>query len=165
MKLKRIVVGSLEANCYILSDGNKAILIDPGDNYELILDALGNLELIGILVTHSHFDHIGALDYFESKYHLKHNEDIPYFTYQVINTPGHSKDSKSFYFPEYKIMFTGDFIFKGSIGRMDLPGGNILDMKNSLDMIYKYSDDIVIYPGHGDATTLKEEKKNFKYYI
>lgn len=62
-------------------------------------------------------------------------------------------------------MFTGDFIFKNSIGRMDLEGGNISDMKKSLKLISKYDDDIIVYSGHGNDTTLKNEKNNFKYYI
>lgn len=62
-------------------------------------------------------------------------------------------------------MFTGDFIFKNSIGRVDLLGGNINDMKKSLDKMKKYNDDIKIYPGHGDSTILGNEKNNFDYYI
>ena len=61
-------------------------------------------------------------------------------------------------------MFTGDFIFYSSIGRTDL-GGNNKDMLYSLDLMKKYADDITIYPGHGPATTLGQEKKNFKMYF
>jgi len=60
-------------------------------------------------------------------------------------------------------MFTGDFIFRSSIGRTDL-GGNDLDMQESLEKISSYPDDIVLYPGHGDETTLGREKPRFKYY-
>ena len=60
-------------------------------------------------------------------------------------------------------MFTGDFIFKGSIGRCDLDGGNINDMMDSLKRLKTYDKDITLYPGHGDFTTLKEEEKNNIY--
>lgn len=83
------------------------------------------------------------------------------FNFKVIFTPGHSWDSKTYYFEEDKIMFTGDFIFKGTIGRTDL-GGSDKDMMKSLKMIMTYPDDIVIYPGHGEATNLGVEKQNIK---
>lgn len=165
MQIKRIPVGDLEANCYIVTKEEKALLIDPGDEAEKIEKHLEGLELVGILLTHAHFDHIGALSYFEEKYHLKHNEtNTQIFTYEVIKTPGHSKDSLTFYFPEENIMFTGDFLFQGTIGRMDLSGGDKQEMKESLKRISTYEDSITIYPGHGPSSTLKEEKKYFDYY-
>ena len=57
-------------------------------------------------------------------------------------------------------MFVGDFIFKESIGRTDLPGGDNIDMKKSLEKILTYDDNIKLYPGHDDETTLKYEKEN-----
>ena len=165
LKVSKVIVGYLEENCYLLEKEEKVILIDPGDEQEKIERKLNNKKVVGILLTHSHFDHVGALSYFEEKYHLKHNKNIEYFHYEVIKTPGHTKDSLTFYFPTEKIMFTGDFLFKGTIGRMDLPGGSIKDMKESLDKIKEYSNDITIYPGHGEESNLGEEKENFKYYF
>ena len=57
-------------------------------------------------------------------------------------------------------MFIGDFIFKESIGRVDLPGGNNEEMQESINKIKLYDDDIVLYPGHYEKTTLQEEKEN-----
>lgn len=165
MNIKRVVVGPLQENCYILKIGNNVVLIDPGDEPEKIEKEVEGLQVIGILLTHNHFDHIGALAYFEDKYQIKHNEKIENLDYEVIKTPGHSKDSLTFYFKNEKVMFTGDFLFQGSIGRMDLPGGNRDEMKKSLALINKYPDAITIYPGHGPASTLGEEKKLFTYYI
>ncbi len=166
LNVKKIIVGKLEENCYIAQKDNKALLIDPGDEYEKISQELKELDVVEILLTHNHFDHVGALDYFEKKYHLIHNNfSNQYFDYQVIPTPGHSKDSLTFYFPKEKIMFTGDFLFQGTIGRMDLPGGDIQDMKNSLNLISTYPNDIIIYPGHGNKSILEFEKNNFNYYI
>ncbi len=165
MKIERIVVGELEENCYILKSKNKGILVDPGDEYLKIEQNVDDIEIVGIFLTHAHFDHIGALSYFENKYHLKHNERVEGFLYKVLKTPGHSKDSLTFYFPKEKIMFTGDFIFQSAIGRMDLPGGSKNEMKESLKKILKYPDEIKIYPGHGPSSTLKQEKEMVQYYF
>ena len=91
------------------------------------------------------------------------NYKIENFSFDVIYTFGHTSDSVTYYFKEEKIMFTGDFIFKNSIGRTDL-GGNSNDMKNSINKIKKYSDNIKIYPGHGDTTSLIDEKANNVYF-
>jgi glyoxylase-like metal-dependent hydrolase (beta-lactamase superfamily II) len=163
-KLEKVVVGNLEENCYILTIYNKTYLIDPGDEYQKIEDKLQNKNVIAILVTHHHFDHIGALDYFEKKYKLKHNNYIDN-NFKIIKCPGHSEDSITYYFDKLNIMFCGDFIFKNSIGRMDLPSGNYKQMQDSLTMISSYDDNIILYPGHGDKTILGNEKKHFRYYF
>lgn len=164
MKVECIPVGDLQANCYIVTKENKTILIDPGEEKEKIERFLEGKNVVGIFLTHAHFDHTGALSYFEEKYHMKHNE-TNFLDCEIIKTPGHSKDSISFYFPEDRIMFTGDFIFKGTIGRMDLIGGSPKDMQESLNKIKKYPDNITIYPGHGEKTILGEEKPFFRFYF
>ncbi len=165
MELKTIPVGYLAANCYLLIQDKECIIIDPGAEKEKIVPYLEGLKVVGLLVTHHHFDHVGELNYFIENYHLQINSNIPNFSYETIKTPGHSKDSLTFYFPKYNIMFTGDFLFNGTIGRMDLPTGNEEDMQNSLKIIAKYDDNITIYPGHGNASTLGTEKARFKYYF
>ena len=163
MKIDRVVVGPLDTNCYIISIDNKCLVIDPGDEYERIKSAIGNKEIIGVIITHYHFDHIGALNYFDKKLvldksNLEEKEyNIDNFKFEILYTPGHKEDLICIYFKEEKIMFTGDFIFKGAIGRTDLEGGNPIDMINSLNKIKKYDKDIIIYPGHGESTTLLKE--------
>ena len=164
MNIKRIVVGELEENCYILEKDGKYLVIDPGDEFKKIDNEIkGTLE--EILVTHHHFDHIGALKELENKYGIKANDfKQETFKYEVIATPGHTSDSKTFYFPEENIMFTGDFLFYNSIGRMDLPTGSHEDMQKSLEKISNYPLNIKIYPGHFYSGTLKmslEIAKNF----
>ena len=159
MQIQVLPVGPLQANCYVLSKGKEVILIDPGDEKEKIEQAIEDKEVVGVLVTHYHFDHVGALDYFLNKHGLKANDKVKNFSYEVIKTPGHSKDSLTFYFPEENIMFTGDFLFKGTIGRMDLEGGSEEEMRESLESIFTYPSDIRIYPGHGSSSFLGEEKK------
>ena len=163
MQINRVVVGPLDTNCYILVSGNKCLVIDPGDEYDKIKEVIGENKVIGVIITHHHFDHIGALNYFDKGLILDKNNldekeyNINNFNFKVIYTPGHKEDCITIYFEKEQIMFTGDFIFKGTIGRMDLEGGSVLDMKNSLYKIRKYDKNIKIYPGHGESTYLSKE--------
>lgn len=163
MKIDKLILGNLQTNCYILSINNKCLIIDPGDEYNKIINYIKDKEVVGVIITHYHFDHIGALSNFDrsiifDKTNLKEGKNkIDEFNFEIIYTPGHKEDCISIYFKEYEVMFTGDFIFNGSIGRMDLEGGNTLDMLNSLNKIKKYNKNIIIYPGHGDITILKNE--------
>ena len=165
MQVNRVVVGPLETNCYILTINNKCLVIDPGDEIDKIKQEIGNKQVVGVIVTHYHFDHIGALNYFDKDLILDKNSleekeyNIEDFDFEVIYTPGHKEDCITIYFKEENIMFTGDFIFEGTIGRMDLEGGSTIDMKNSLDKIKKYDKNIKVYPGHGNSTHLYKESK------
>ena len=160
MNIKRVVVGSLEENCYIVEKNNKCIIIDPGDEADKIISNI-TCEVVGILITHYHFDHIGALDELKEKYNLQENNyNIDGFDFEVIDTPGHTSDSKTYYFKDNNIMFVGDFLFKDGIGRMDLPTGSVNEMKKSLDKIFTYPSNTIIYPGHGDKSALGEELFN-----
>lgn len=165
MLIELIKVGPLHTNCYIVTQKNQTIIIDPGSDFETIRKCCQNKNVVGIFVTHHHFDHIGALNQVEEYYHLTHNQKIKDWNYQIIPCPGHAKDLKSLYFEEDKILFSGDFIFYHTIGRCDLEGSNFNEMKKSIQNILKLPDDITIYPGHGWQTTLKEERPYLKKYI
>lgn len=166
MKIHTVIVGDLHTNCYIVENNNECVIIDPGDDVKKIVDEIGNLKVKEILVTHHHFDHIGALNELENKYGIKHNSfHSSNFEYEIIKTPGHTDDLLTFYFKEENVMFCGDFIFCGSIGRFDFPESSYEDMINSLNIISEYDNDIKIYPGHGPSTYLGVEKENFKQYI
>lgn len=162
MNIDRLVVGQLKCNCYILSIDNTCIVIDPGDEIDKIKESIGNKKVLAVLITHHHFDHIGCINYFKKELLLDKNNlqeknyKIGKFNFEVIYTPGHKEDLITIYFKEYNIMFTGDFLFKDGIGRTDLKGGNIESMINSLKKMTKYNKDIIIYPGHGESSTLEE---------
>lgn len=166
MKIERLILEPLDNNCYIISENNCAIIIDPSSEEEKIEAYLkkNNLTLISIFITHYHFDHIGALNYFKTKYKVKIYDyknlgkfkEGP-FKFQIISTKGHSKDSVSYYFKEEQSLFVGDFIFENSIGRMDLEGGDEEDMAYSLREIKKFPTETKIFPGHGNTTTLSQE--------
>ena len=102
MNIHTVIVGPLEENCYILEKENKVLVIDPGDEIEKIKKAIGSKEVLGVLITHNHFDHVGALSYFNKKniYSFNNLEEKEYiidsFKFDVIFTPGHSIDSVSY---------------------------------------------------------------------
>ena len=162
MEIIKIVTGVLDENCYILKQNNTCLVVDPGDDYSKIKEAIGEDKVLGVLITHSHFDHIGALRNFLTSEEKEY--EIGDFKFNVIYTPGHSKDSICFYFKEEKTMFVGDFIFRESIGRCDLPGGDTIEMNNSIANIKKYPKDITLYPGHYETTTLDYEINNNPYF-
>ena len=173
MEIRRIVTGYLDENCYLLIENNTCLVVDPGDDYLKIKEEIGNNKVLGILITHSHVDHIGALRNFLTKRNIKifkksNLEDqkkyrVGDFEFQSFLIPGHSKDSVAFYFANSKALFVGDCIFKESIGRTDLPGGDDLEMKQSLKKILEFDDDTILYTGHYDTTTIAREKENNPY--
>jgi hydroxyacylglutathione hydrolase len=176
MRIKKLVVGILQTNCYILKGENKGIIIDPGEEADRILEELGDLQIDLILLTHNHFDHIGALSAVvkatsaEVAIHpfdridivsreLKDGENIPFDGKEisVIHTPGHTPGSCCFKLEEY--LFSGDTLFAGGWGNTMFPEGNEEDIFKSIrEKIMSLPDDTVVYPGHGDSTTIGEER-------
>lgn len=168
MKVEAVVVGPLEENCYVLKIDDKALVIDPGDEIDKINKVIDSSKVAGVLITHNHFDHIGALSYFDKIYNFSNLEEKEYnienFKFEVVYTPGHTSDSISFYFKEINSLFCGDFIFLESIGRCDLPTGDTNTMKESINKIKDYPKNMIIYPGHGPKTTLQYEINNNPYF-
>lgn len=173
MNIKCIKVGYLRCNCYLIEKQDEYLLIDPGDDLEKIEELIKDKNIKGILTTHSHFDHIASLDDLVENYNYKSYDlnnlkeginTIGNFSFEVIKTFGHTMDSICFYFSDEKIIFTGDFLFKGTIGRCDLIESDYKEMLKSIEKIKKYPDDITIYPGHGLKTNLGLEKKNNPYF-
>ena len=173
MNIDVIKVGRLRCNCYILDIDNNVLIIDPWDEFNKIDKVIDGRNVIGIIITQHQFDHVGAVDDILKKYktvvydrnNLKEGiNKIDKFIFEVIYTPGHKEDLITLYFKKEKCMFCGDFIFKDSIGRCDLDGGNTLEMMKSIDKIKKYDKDIIIYPGHGISTTLGYEINNNPYF-
>jgi Zn-dependent hydrolases, including glyoxylases len=171
MNFEIVKTGYLRTNCYIMSKNNKVIVIDPADEYHKIKEVIGDKEVVGVIITHHHPDHVGALEFFEGDlvYDYFNMEEgmnkIGPFEFEIIYTPGHKEDSISIYFKEDKKMITGDFLFRNAIGRTDFPGGSMTEMINSLKKISNYPADVEVYPGHGGSTTLGIELKNHEHII
>ena len=193
-----IVVGRLQTNCYIVHSKDEAIVIDPGDEGERILNFLNDLRVNPklIVATHTHFDHVLGVDTVRMKTHAPfaiHKEDLPMLevmqqrvqqfmgfkvppppkvdkflaqdntikvgqeTIRVLHTPGHSPGSISLAGNGY--VFTGDALFNQSIGRTDLPGGDLDTLVHSIkDRLFKLDDETIVHPGHGPETTIGDEK-------
>ncbi len=205
MKIQKLVLGSYQTNCYVISHNDIAIVIDPGANGEVILNRLSkeNLKLEAIFLTHGHFDHIGAVDELyeqtKCKIYVHKNEEtlllndevdtkdelpriflkspITFFegdfnefiiakdiTLDAIHTPGHSEGSVVYVLRNYERIFSGDTLFKESIGRVDFPFSNKRDMKESLKLLATFKDSCKVFPGHGEETTIGYEKENNMYF-
>jgi glyoxylase-like metal-dependent hydrolase (beta-lactamase superfamily II) len=174
LKVKRIITGELDENCYILEKDGSCLIIDPGSDFEKIKKEI-KLPLLAVLITHRHPDHIGALAEFVEKYKCpvydkmttdEDNYKVGPFSFNVIFNPGHTPDSITFYFPDKKVMFDGDFVFEGNIGRCDLEGGDKKEMLKSIEKLKRFPDDVTLYPGHGEFTKLGHEKlKNYYFNI
>lgn len=196
MKVKTLLLGNMQTNCYVVSNDDKhCFIVDPGANGKKVFSYLNENELIldAILLTHGHFDHIGAVDYLYEHYHCPiyiHQDDlgllqdakanlsvfeksfivkapaivskekmkISDFEIVWLHLPGHCPGSSMIYLPKENIIFSGDVLFKGSIGRYDFPNSSKHDTNISLGKIKEYDFNAIIYPGHGSSTTLKDEQ-------
>ncbi|WP_281950975.1 MBL fold metallo-hydrolase [Nitrosophilus kaiyonis] len=194
MNLKYRPMGDYQTNCYILSINENEIIIDPGMGATPWIEK-NVKNPVAILNTHGHFDHVWSnaelkriynipiyihkkdaflleIDQFNLGMPKSHadvlidNEDIIQikdFKFRFLHFPGHTPGCCVIEFDE--AWFSGDFIFKGSIGRVDLPYSNPQDMKNSLIKFKNIPYDKPVYPGHGGPTTIKEEQRYVDYWL
>jgi len=187
MKVYQLQVGTMQNFTYVLEDEEtkESVIIDPSWDLELVLETIekNDLKVKYIINTHHHFDHTIGNDamakHTQSKI-LQHDSstmkndmrvsDGAKITFgkselTVMHTPGHSKDSICL-IGDGKI-FSGDTLFVGNCGRIDLPGGSAKELYHSLfDILYKLDDNLLLYPGHNygispNSTIGKEKKTNF----
>ena len=180
MLIKSIQVGMLETNCYFLIDegSKKTIIIDPGDEADKIISFIEDEKLVPqmILLTHLHYDHVTALPEIKAKY------NIPVYAYEkglsdngvikfldteleILYTPGHEPSSICIYGKRDNFIFTGDTLFYQNVGRWDLSGGNLEQLKNSLRKLIELPYNTIVYPGHGPSTNLKESREYLKNWL
>ncbi len=199
--MQRILAGAMRTNCYLIYDAEtkKALLVDPAEEALKISRTIDEGELVpeAILLTHGHFDHIGAVEQLRSQYHcpvycleeekevlesstynlsamfgdsltvkpdvlLKDGQmlSVADFSIQVIATPGHTKGSCCYYFPEDRFLISGDTLFEESVGRTDFPTGSTSALVRSIrEKLFGLPDDTPVYSGHGEPTTIEHEKK------
>ena len=190
MNIQKLTLGLYQTNTYILSNDTEAAVIDPGYEPDIILDALEGKELKAILLTHGHFDHVGAVKELVAETGCKvyiHAADLSlppmitagqlYYTHTyaegdtvcpidgaqiaVLHTPGHTPGSVCLLWGQE--LFAGDTAFAGSCGRVDLPGGDPAQMMQSLNRLASLQADYRVHPGHGPSTTLSQEKRYNPY--
>lgn len=191
MKIKRFIGGTICSNGYIIfqRDGADCYLIDPGYKAKVFLEFIeaNNLNIKGILLTHHHYDHVGEVDKIVSEKDCPvylHIDDLDQYKknataiydgdefdlygekIKVIHTPGHTRGSICLYSEKSKLAFTGDTIFNVDLGRTDLEDGSQRDLEKSiLHIINKWSNEITIYPGHGDQCNMKYVRKVNKEFL
>ena len=194
-----VPVEPIGTNCCLIGDeaANVCALVDPGGSPELVLDMVerSGLELKMVLLTHAHYDHVGAIPALLAQYpdlpvyahegelcpagspnpryflpHLGPNQrtygegdtvHLGGLAIRVLHTPGHSRGSVTLLAGD--LMLSGDTLFAGSCGRVDLPGGDAEQMWASLARLGRLTEDWTVWPGHGEATSLDYEKQTNPY--
>jgi hydroxyacylglutathione hydrolase len=200
--VRMFTVGPVQENCFIVrhKDSGTALIVDPGEEGDRLLRAVGDLgieKVEAILVTHTHFDHVGAvapvaqatgapvycpelerevlaniMDYvpwpgfgpFES-YEADHTVaggetlELAGMKVEVLFTPGHSPGHVTYAIRDERALFSGDVLFQGSVGRVDLPGGDWPTLLSSIQsLVDEFDPETVVYPGHMGITTLERER-------
>lgn len=201
MFFTQIVVGPLQVNCYILADEKtkEAIVIDAGEDAENILEIVKDkgLKVKYIIITHAHFDHVGANKALKeatgadilmhqndeivlksaanhgslfgirsvasppADRYVKHGDAISAgeVSLKVLHTPGHSQGGICLL--TKGMVFTGDTLFAGSIGRTDLPGGDMVALLRGIkEHLMTLPDNTRVCPGHGPASTIGDERRD-----
>jgi len=201
MDVRSFTVGPVQENCYLARrDGSdRAVIFDPGDEPDRLLNVIERLgvTLDGILLTHTHFDHVGAVapiaretgaevwvpeiehgvladinsyvpfpgfgpfESYEAEHTLTGGErfELAGFEIYVMFTPGHSPGHVTFSIPDELAVFSGDVLFQGSVGRVDLPGGDWETLLASIaSLVETLPPETAVYPGHMGTTTLGAER-------
>lgn len=197
--VRAFTVGPVQENCYIVRadpDATHAFIIDPGDEPARLLAAIDELglQIDAILITHCHFDHIGAVapvarataapvyvpqlerpllsdvmswtppgfgpfENYEAEHTLAGGEHLSLagLELDVMFTPGHSPGHVTYATPG--ALLSGDVLFQGSVGRVDLPGGDWATLERSIEgLLRAHPPETVVYPGHMGVTTLGRER-------
>jgi glyoxylase-like metal-dependent hydrolase (beta-lactamase superfamily II) len=197
--VRGFTVGPVQENSYILrsdASATRAVIVDPGDEPERLLRAIEDLgvEIDAILVTHCHFDHIGAVapvaratgaevfcpvierpvlsdvmswvppgfgpfESYEAEHTVAGGERLSLagLDIDVLFTPGHSPGHVTY--AASGALLSGDVLFQGSVGRVDLPGGDWATLERSIGtLLTTFAGDTVVYPGHMGVTTLGRER-------
>ena len=201
LTIHTLPLGSYQTNCYIAyaPESKTCAVIDPGYFPERILAFLADKgrSVDAILLTHGHFDHVGAVEEIaektgcklwmtEADWSQRISPMTAYFypiancdftevqlcedgevihagglRFTVMTTPGHTWGSVCYRCGD--ALFSGDTLFAGSCGRTDLPGGDWDTIQESLQRLAQLEDGITVYPGHGESTTIAQEKRYNPY--
>jgi hydroxyacylglutathione hydrolase len=200
LEVRGLPVGPVQENCYITwaKGSHQALVIDPGEEADKLLKTLADLDLevAAILLTHTHFDHVGAVaplaaatgaevwvpelerhvladinayipwpgfgpfDSYEAEHTIAGGEHLQLagLEIDVVFTPGHSPGHVTFALPDHLALFSGDVLFRNSVGRTDFPGGHMPTLLGSIaNLLDRYPGETTVYPGHMEVTTLAVE--------
>jgi len=205
--VRTLAVGPLQTNCYLIGcqETRLGAVIDPGGDAADILAAVAQdgLTVQYVLLTHAHFDHIGAVAEIVEATRAPlalHPDDLPILharggaamfgifmrpspdpslalaggqmievgtlRLHVLHTPGHTPGHVTFHEATAKAAFDGDVLFQMGIGRTDFPGGSYQQLMDSIrNKLFTLPDETVVYPGHGPATTVGDEKRSNPFLV
>ncbi len=201
LDVQMLTVGPIAENCFVLrrEGSGRGLIVDPGDEPDRILTTVEEMgvKIEAILVTHCHFDHIGAVapvaaitgapvycpqmeapmladimayvpfpgigpyEGYAADRTVNGGEQLELagMTLDVIATPGHSPGHVTYSVRGEDAMFSGDVLFQGSVGRVDLPGGDGPTLMRSIrELLDSHSPETGVYPGHMGVTTLGAER-------
>jgi hydroxyacylglutathione hydrolase len=200
LDVQMLTVGPIAENCFLVrrEGSGRGLMVDPGEEPDRILAAVNEMgvRIDAILLTHCHFDHIGAVapvatitgapvycpevevpvladimsfvlpgfgpyESYEADETVKGGEtlELAGLTIDVLATPGHSPGHVTYSVRDEEAMFSGDVLFQGSVGRVDLPGGDGPTLLRSIRMLLEsHSPETGVYPGHMGVTTLGAER-------
>jgi glyoxylase-like metal-dependent hydrolase (beta-lactamase superfamily II) len=201
LDVRSLTVGPVAENCYIarVPGADRAVIVDPGEEAERLLGAVRELgvALEAILLTHTHFDHVGAVapvaratgapvycpqlelgvladimsyvpwagfgpyESWDAEHAVEGGEHLSLagLEIDVRFTPGHSPGHVTYAIPDHGVLLSGDVLFQGSVGRVDLPGGDWPTLLRSItSLLDAYPDDTFVLPGHMGQTTLGRER-------
>ena len=200
--VRMFTVGPVQENCFIVREkgSERAVVVDPGDEAEKLIGAiegLGIKAVDAILLTHTHFDHVGAVaplaratgapvycpelearvlanimdfvpwpgfgpfESYDADHTISGGEtlELAGLTIDVIFTPGHSPGHVTYAIRDEDALLSGDVLFQGSVGRVDLPGGDWPTLAASIETLLEaYPEETTVYPGHMGITTLGRER-------
>jgi hydroxyacylglutathione hydrolase len=201
LDVQTVTVGPVAENCFVLrrEGSGRGLIVDPGEEPDRILAAVEQMgaRIDAILITHCHFDHIGAVkpvatmtgatvycpqvetplladimsfvpvpgigpyEGYEADETVQGGEtlELAGLTVDVIATPGHSPGHVTYSLRDEEAIFSGDVLFKGSVGRVDLPGGDGPTLMRSIrTLLETHPPETGVYPGHMRVTTLGAER-------
>lgn len=200
--VRMFTVGPVQENSFVVREpgSSTAVLVDPGDESERLLPGLQDLgvhTVAAILITHTHFDHVGAVapvaratgapvycpkletqvlanimdfvpwpgfgpfESYDADRTVEGGEtlELAGLTFEVMFTPGHSPGHVTYALPAEDAVFSGDVLFQGSVGRVDLPGGDWPTLLRSIEsLVDRFPEETTVYPGHMGITTLGRER-------
>ena len=205
LQIETMVLGAIQTNCYLAmnKETKELLIVDPADKADRIIRRIGELQAkpVAVLLTHGHFDHIGAADALREQYGIpvcaldeeqpvleqtmlnlsamqrkrlavkadrffrdKETVELAGFSIQVLHTPGHTAGGACYYIESERLLFSGDTLFCGSVGRSDFPTGSMSALHDSIhSKLFVLPDETLVLPGHGESSTIGYEKQYNPY--